>query len=155
MEIVPPNHKLFFQVSVTFVENYPKIAKYFNNWDAQTTKELFLKFEQMIDFLRSQYNFWTVKREKIFAVWDKSITKGNRLSRQLQYLKKSLNVSLNVADDTFETVLHMKFWEKNFIISKYLTDVEVAEAGCEYELIKEACANKFFINWKIDGFDKK
>ena len=53
MKIVPPNHKPVFQVSVTFTENYPKIAKYFNDWDAQTTEELFMKFEQMIDFLRS------------------------------------------------------------------------------------------------------
>ena len=83
MEKVPPNHTPVFKISDTFTEKYPDIAKYFEDWDAQSTKELFLKFEQMIDFLRSQYNIWTTKEQNVFSEWDKNMAKGDRLSRKL------------------------------------------------------------------------
>ena len=87
MEKVPPNHTPVFKISDTFTEKYPDITKYFEDWDAQSTKELFLKFEQMIEFLRSQYTIWRVKEKKIWAVWDKNMAKGDKLSRKLQDLK--------------------------------------------------------------------
>ena len=154
METVPPNHRPVFQISDTFTGNYPKIAKYFNDWDAQTTKELFLKFEQMIDFLRSQYNIWTIKEKQIFAEWDKNMTKGHRLSRKLQYLKHTLNVPFRVVDDITHAEFYKKFWEKNLKMVKHFQNIYDAEEYVEFAFEKEAFMRDFYIKWKVKGFDK-
>ena len=83
------------------------------------------------------------------------MTKGNRLYRKLQYLRQILNVPFRVDDDILYIELYKKFWNKNFKIYKQLTASEIALERFENELIKKACVNKFFINCKIDGFDKK